>query len=160
VCSHSHAESIEVQHDSESKESLCTQLTVANDFSLRGVGSSTCLWTVPRAQALLRGRAWVVRAVRLRALPFFLVQHGCLRVGAGRCGLAAVVGGGVRCFVGVNVSSSRTNPLFIAPPPALPTLLHYSRSALPTLLHYSCMTIAQYTTPLPNPPFCMLYTIR
>jgi len=36
---------------------------------------------VPRAQALLRGRAWVaqlwaksVGAVRLRALPFFLVQ--------------------------------------------------------------------------------------
>ena len=39
------------------------------------------VWTVPRAQALLRGRAWVaqlwaksVGAVRLRALPFFLVQ--------------------------------------------------------------------------------------
>jgi len=76
--------------------------------------ASTCLWTVPRAQALLRGRAWVaqlcaksVGAVRLRALPFFLVQQGCLRFGVSRCGLAAaVVGGGVRCFVGVNLSSS------------------------------------------------------
>jgi len=61
---------------------------------------STCLWTVPRAQALLRGRAWVaqlwaksVGTVRLRALPFFLVQQGCLRVGVSRCGLAAVVEG-------------------------------------------------------------------
>ena len=41
-----------------------------------------------RAQALLRGRAWVaqlwaksVGAVRLRALPFSLVQQGCLRFG-------------------------------------------------------------------------------
>jgi len=40
--------------------------------------ASTCLWTVPRAQALLRGQAWVaqlwaksVGAIRLRALPFF-----------------------------------------------------------------------------------------
>ena len=46
-----------------------------------------------------------VGAVRLRALPFFLVQLGCLRVGVSRCGLAAVVGGGVRCFVGVNLPS-------------------------------------------------------
>ena len=45
--------------------------------------ASTCLWTVPRAQALLRGRAWVaqlwvksVGAVRLRALPLSLVQQG------------------------------------------------------------------------------------
>ena len=44
-----------------------------------------------------------VGAVRLRALTFFLVQQGCLRVGVSRCGLAAVVGGGVRCFVGVNL---------------------------------------------------------
>ena len=42
----------------------------------------------------------------LRALPFFLVQQGCLRVGVSRCGLAVVVGGGVLCFVGVNLSSS------------------------------------------------------
>jgi len=76
--------------------------------------ASTCLWTVPRAQVLLRGRAWVaqlwaksVGAVRLRALPFFLVQQRCRRVGVSRCGLAAaVVGGGVRCSVGVNLSSS------------------------------------------------------
>jgi len=48
-----------------------------------------------------------VGAVRLRALPFFLVQQGCLRFGVSCCGLAAaVVGGGVRCFVGVNLSSS------------------------------------------------------
>jgi len=73
--------------------------------------------TVPRAQALLRGRARVaqlwaksVGAVRLRALPFFLVQQGCLRIGVSRCGLAAVVGGGVRCFVGVNLLSSTPNP--------------------------------------------------
>ena len=46
-------------------------------------------------------------AVRLRALPFFLVQQGCLRVGVSRCGPAAVVGGGVRCFVGVNLSFYR-----------------------------------------------------
>ena len=46
-----------------------------------------------------------VETVRLRALPFFLVQQGCLRVGVSRCKLAAVVGGGVRCFVGVNLSS-------------------------------------------------------
>ena len=52
---------------------------------------STCLWTVPRAQALLRGRAWVaqlwtksVGAVRLRALPFsfgFWCSRRCLRFG-------------------------------------------------------------------------------
>jgi len=60
--------------------------------------ASTCLWTVPRAQALLRGRAWVaqlwvksVGAVRLRALPFSLVQQGCLRCGVSRCGPAAAV---------------------------------------------------------------------
>jgi len=63
--------------------------------------ASTCLWTVPLAQALLRGRAWVaqlwaksVGAVRLRALPFSLVQQGCLLVGVSRCGPAAVVGRG------------------------------------------------------------------
>ena len=44
-------------------------------------------------------------AVRLRALPFFSVQQGCLLVGVSRCGLAAVVAGGVRCFVRVNLSS-------------------------------------------------------
>ena len=33
-------------------------------------------------------------AVRIRALPFFLVQQGCLRVGVSRCGPAAVVGRG------------------------------------------------------------------
>ena len=54
----------------------------------------------PRAQALLRGRAWVaqlwaksVGAVRLRALPFSLVQQGCLRFGVSRCGPAAAVVG-------------------------------------------------------------------
>jgi len=48
-----------------------------------------------------RGRAWVaqlwaksVGAVLLRALPFFSVQQGCLRVGVSRCGPAAVVGRG------------------------------------------------------------------
>jgi len=46
-----------------------------------------------------------VGAVRLRALPFFLVQQGFLRVGVSHCGLADVVGGGVRCFVGVNLST-------------------------------------------------------
>jgi len=49
-----------------------------------------------------------VWAVRLRALPPFLLQW-CLRVGAGRCGPAAVDGGGGggrRCFVGVHLSSS------------------------------------------------------
>jgi len=51
-------------------------------------------------------RAKSVGAVRLRALPLFLVQQGCYRFGVSRCGLAAVVGGGVRCFVGVNLSSS------------------------------------------------------
>jgi len=35
-----------------------------------------------------------VGAVRLRALPFFLVRQGCLRVGVSRCGPAAVVGRG------------------------------------------------------------------
>ena len=35
-----------------------------------------------------------VGAVRLRALPLFLVQQGCLRVGVSRCGPAAVVGRG------------------------------------------------------------------
>ena len=61
---------------------------------------STCLWTVPRAQALLRGRAWVaqlwaksVGAVRLRALPLSLVQQGRLRFGVSRCGPAAAVVG-------------------------------------------------------------------
>jgi len=79
-----------------------------------GMGPYMYMLTVPRAQALLRGRAWVaqlwaksVGAVRLRALLFCLVQQGCLRFGVSRCGLAAaVVGGGVRCFVGVNLSSS------------------------------------------------------
>jgi len=48
-----------------------------------------------------------VGAVRLRALPLFLVQQGCLRFGVSRCGPAAAVwwGGDVRCFVGVNLSS-------------------------------------------------------
>ena len=62
--------------------------------------ASTCLRTVPRAQAFLRGRAWVaqlwaksVGAVRLRALPFSLVQQGCLRFGVSRCGPAAAVVG-------------------------------------------------------------------
>jgi len=62
--------------------------------------ASTCLWTVPRAEALLRGRAWVaqlwvksVGAVRLRALPFSLVQQGCRRCGVSRCGPAAAVVG-------------------------------------------------------------------
>jgi len=50
--------------------------------------------------ALLRGRAWVaqlwaksVGAVRLRALPFSLVQQGCLRFGVSCCGPAAAVVG-------------------------------------------------------------------
>jgi len=34
-----------------------------------------------------------VGAVRLRALPFSLVQQGCLRCGVSRCGPAAVVVG-------------------------------------------------------------------
>ena len=34
------------------------------------------------------------------------MQQECLRVGVSRCGPAAVVGRGVRCFVGVNLSSS------------------------------------------------------
>jgi len=62
--------------------------------------ASTCLWTVPRAQALLQGRAWVaqlwvksVGAVRLRPLPFSLVQQGCRRCGVSRCGPAAAVVG-------------------------------------------------------------------
>jgi len=45
--------------------------------------ASTCLWTVPRAQALLRERVWVaqlwaksVGAVRLRALPLFWCSRG------------------------------------------------------------------------------------
>ena len=77
--------------------------------------ASSCLWTVPRAQALLRGRAWVaqlwaksVRAVRLRALPPLFGAAGvslfrCEPLRAGCC-----CGGerGVRCFVGVNLSSS------------------------------------------------------
>jgi len=56
-----------------------------------------------RVKALLRGRAWVaqlcatsVGAVRLRALPFFLL-YSCLRVDASRCGPAALVGRG--CWV-------------------------------------------------------------
>ena len=51
--------------------------------------ASTCLWTVPRAQALLGGRAWVaqlwaksVGAVRLRALPF---SFGAAGVSPCRC---------------------------------------------------------------------------
>ena len=42
---------------------------------------------------------------------FFLVQQGCLRVGVSRCGLAAVVGGGIRCFVGVNLSPSSSHAI-------------------------------------------------
>ena len=58
----------------------------------RGVGPcpiGTFLWTVPRAQALLRGRAWVaqlwaksVGSVRLRALPF---SFGAAGVSPFRC---------------------------------------------------------------------------
>ena len=79
--------------------------------------------TVPRAQALLRGRAWVaqrwaksVGAVRLRALPLSLVQQGCLRFGVSRCGPAAALwwGEGVRCFVGVNLSSSSSSSSSLA----------------------------------------------
>ena len=43
---------------------------------------------------------------------------------------------------------ARINHHFIAPPPALPTRLHYY-----------CTTIAQYTTPL-RPSLCMPYIIR
>jgi len=57
-----------------------------------------------------------MHTVRLRALPFFLVQQGCLRVGVSRCGLAAEVGGGVRCFVGVNLSSSSAPIRFFREP--------------------------------------------
>jgi len=82
-------------------DDLCGFLKLYTLFQRRVDGlkpASTCLWTVPRAQALLRGRVWVaqlwaksVGAVRLRALPFSLVQQGCFRVGVSRCGLAAVV---------------------------------------------------------------------
>jgi len=100
-----------------SKDTQCCRQLRSEPLQRRVDGlksASMCLWTVSRAQALLRGRAWVaqlwaksVGAVRLRAVPFFLVQQGCLRFGVSRCGLAAaVVGGGVRCFVGVNLSSS------------------------------------------------------
>ena len=66
--------------------------------------ASTCLWTVPRAQALLQGRAWVaqlwaklVGAVRLQALPFSFGAAGvspfrCEPLRSGCCG-EGVLGG-------------------------------------------------------------------
>ena len=53
-------------------------------------------YTCSRARA---SKAADERTTKL--IPFFLVQQGCLRVGVSRCGLAAVVGGGVSCFVGI-----------------------------------------------------------
>ena len=38
--------------------------------------------------------------------PLFFVLLWCPRVGVSRCGPAAVVGRGISCFVGVNLSSS------------------------------------------------------
>jgi len=73
--------------------SLGLTLSLANPYP-------TSYSTLPRAQALLRGRAWVaqlwvksVGAVRLRALPFSLVQQGGRPCGVSRCGPAAAVVG-------------------------------------------------------------------
>jgi len=43
----------------------------------------------PPSGASLVAQLWAksVGAVRLRALPFFLVQQGCLRFGVSRCGV-------------------------------------------------------------------------
>ena len=75
---------------------------------LKPASTCLCLWTVPRAQALLQGRAWVaqlwaksVGAVRLRALPF---SFGAAGVSLFRCEPLRAGCGGVRCFVGVGVN--------------------------------------------------------